>query len=232
MWKAVDKRSLHVKTGNVGNSLLFCTILCILSITWLGEWCAYCLVKLQGGVLGWELLFTGRCSCMRSPSGCWEGRAVWWLLTGLSSRNAWKRCPRRHLHPSSAGSHQIPGLCWPGPGWASGRTEDLWIHQSSVLDHCQLKQSGTGWPVCWWPSPGLNNFGIQLDSETDAQCGKIISSLLARPHAWKGPGWRWGALLMLWLSLVWGVCGDVSKPPDPSWNRAHLIYHAITINIY
>lgn len=45
-----------------------------------------------------------------SPSGCWGCRAVWRPRTGLKSRNAWKKCPHHHQHPSCAGFHQSPGL--------------------------------------------------------------------------------------------------------------------------
>lgn len=56
-----------------------------------------------------SMLFTGGCSCMRSPSGHQGCCAARWLRIGLRSRNAWRRCPRRHLHPSSAGFHSVPG---------------------------------------------------------------------------------------------------------------------------
>lgn len=45
-----------------------------------------------------------------SPSGCRGCRAVWRPRTGLKSRNAWKKCPHHHQHPSCAGFHQSPGL--------------------------------------------------------------------------------------------------------------------------
>lgn len=55
-------------------------------------------------------LFTGGCSCMMNPSGCSGCRAVWRPRTGLKSRNAWKRCPHHHRHPSCAGFPRSLGL--------------------------------------------------------------------------------------------------------------------------
>lgn len=44
----------------------------------------------------------------------------------------------------------------PWPGWAGGRTEDLWIHQFSVFHYGPPKPGGTRWRAYRWLSPGLS----------------------------------------------------------------------------